>query len=130
MTTLLLSWLLIPCYSWAEKHDQNSIATFNRPKQLSSVLLILLYLSGDHLSFKTTYRKNKHTNSCTVEFPSNSHVHTRAYMRTSSRRLAAPASNHCPIRGIFAIGGCFKKLNPLSQRDIFAGHCRHPGDTL
>lgn len=56
----------------------------------------------------------------------------RQNLRTHKTSLwfAAAASNHRPIRGIFAVGGCFKRLNPSSQRGACAGHCRHPGDTL
>lgn len=60
------------------------------------------------------------------------HACARQNMRTHKTCLwfAAAASNHGPIKGIFAVGSCFKRLNPLSQRGACAGHCRHPGDTL
>ena len=38
----------------------------------------------------------------------------------NSRGPIAPVGNHCPIRRLLAVGGCFKNLNPLSQRGAFA----------
>lgn len=54
-----------------------------------------------------------------------SHIHmcTPEPPYINSRGPIAPVSNHCPIRRILAIGGCFKNLNPLSQRGAFPGHC-------
>ena len=38
----------------------------------------------------------------------------------NSRGPIAPVGNHCPIRRLLAVGGCFKNLNPLSQQGAFA----------
>lgn len=59
------------------------------------------------------------TRECSLIFTcAHQNLHTHKQLRAY-----CTVSNHCPIRRLLAIGGCFKNLNPLSQQGAVAGQC-------